>query len=108
MIAAVDTEGRCYMSILQVNSDSEVFCLFIQKLLAKLTSEDINWRANTVIQIDQASYHKSPYTRAYLQREEVKVLLMASYAYDASVCELFFAAVKRTNINPTYIKTGKR
>ena len=45
MIAAVDTEGRCYMSILQVNSDSEVFCLFIQKLLAKLTSEDINWKS---------------------------------------------------------------
>ena len=36
LIAAIDTLGNAYLSILQVNTDTGVFCLYMQKLIAKI------------------------------------------------------------------------
>ena len=44
MITALDTDGRCYLSLLQSTNDSESFILFLQEMTKKLEIEDSNWK----------------------------------------------------------------
>ena len=56
LIMAMSTDGRIYFSFTQVNTDSRVFCIFMTKLVEKLTAEEPDWRKNTVLLIDGAKY----------------------------------------------------
>ena len=42
-----------------------------------------------------------------LERLQVPISMMGPYSYDAAACELFFAAFKRADINPTKVPSGK-
>ena len=53
---AIDTAGKLYCALTQVNTDHHVFCLFMTKLAEKLTKEDRDWRASTLLLIDGARY----------------------------------------------------
>ena len=33
--------------------------------------------------------------------------MLGPYSYSVSACELWFAALKKTNLNPRLVKTGK-
>lgn len=56
MQLAICTSGKLYCSLYQVNTDSNMFCLFMSRLASTLTSEDKHWRDNTVLLIDGAKY----------------------------------------------------
>ena len=43
MIAAVDTQGRVYAALTQINTDSEVMVSFLSRLATVLKSEDAAW-----------------------------------------------------------------
>ena len=49
VFAGVSNHGRVYMAVSQVNTDSDTFCLFMQKLIAKLQTEDPNFRNKVVL-----------------------------------------------------------
>ncbi len=83
-------------------------CLFLSKLAGLLSQESKDWRSNTVLLLDGASYHKSESTRAAFEDLKVKVILSAPYSYSAAPVELFFAYFKKANINPTNAATGRR
>jgi hypothetical protein len=53
---AMSTDGKIYFSFTQVNTDARVFCIFMTKLVEKLTAEEPDWRKNTVLLIDGAKY----------------------------------------------------
>ena len=59
MIAAIDTEGRVYFTLTQVNTDSNVFTLFLKRLFDKLSQEDRLWKSKSIILYDGAKYHVS-------------------------------------------------
>ena len=59
IIAAMDTLGQVYFAVSQSNVDSEVFVAFILRLAAILDSEDPDWRSDTIVVLDNASYHHS-------------------------------------------------
>ena len=42
-----------------------------------------------------------------LERLRVPISMMGPYSYDASACELFFAAFKKADVNPSKIPLGK-
>ena len=71
-----------------------------------LTSEDNNWRSSTVILMDGAPYHKS--CKAIIQHLGLNVVLSAGYSFAAAPAELFFSMLKRTDMNPDHISTGKK
>ena len=108
MLTAVDTLGNVYFALTIVNTDEEVFKLLIAQLLNKLYDEDPNYRERVVLQIDGASYHKTPMIRTFLSHSGVDFILNAGYSYSASCCEYFFGAFKKVALNPTMMKTGKR
>ena len=58
--------------------------------------------------MDNASYHRSEETRAYIDRLGLKMMLSAPYAYAGSPVELFFAYFKQGYLNDRCESTGKK
>ena len=61
-----------------------------------------------MVLIDNAKYHSSRKTRAYFMHRGIRVMFTGPYSYSGSPVELYFAALKSTNLNPTMHATGKR
>jgi hypothetical protein len=57
VILGLDTLGNVYLSLAQVNSNSQMMELYFRALAAKLDQERSNWRRDTVIVVDGAKYH---------------------------------------------------
>ena len=108
MIAALDTSGKVYISLTQVNTDSEIMTSFLCRLATELNREDARWRQSTVLLLDGAKYHKSPETRQTLRMLGCNYVISAPYSYDAAPIELFFAYFKQVQVNPEQEKTGKK
>ena len=107
-IAAIDTEGEVYMSLSIVATDEDTFRLFVSKLAEKLDTERPGWKKDTVILLDNASYHGSKLTRKFFAYHGIQTMYTGPYSYSAVPVELFFAALKSKNLNPTMQQTGKR
>ena len=108
MHMAICTDGNLYCALTQVNTDARVFCLFISKLVAKLTKEDKEWRRNTMILIDGAKYQTCEESQKYMLALGMKVCITAPYSYSSSPIEYAFAHFKSVQLNPDHIKTGKK
>ena len=100
IIAAIDTVGNIYMSLTQVNTNTKVFLLYLTKLVAKLTTEDRNWRNKTILLLDGCSYHRSRGVREFIVKQRIRAVISSPYSYDGSPIELFFSLLKRTDLNP--------
>ena len=107
MIAAVDTDGRVYLSLTQQNTSSDIILMFMSRLANVLSQEDKDWRNETYWLLDNAAYHKSKEVRECLLKLGVKVILSGQYAYAAAPCELFFSYYKQEDQNPDRVKTSK-
>ena len=108
MISALDSRGQIYLSLLQSNSNVKVMEIYFQHLVRILDRERIDWRSDTVIMLDNASYHASKSALSVFARLEIPILFTGPYSYAASPIELFFAAFKSRDINPRKIPTGKK
>ena len=107
-VAALDTNGKVYLSLAQRNSDTDSFCLFMTRLAKVLDGEDKNWRDNSVIQLDGARYHTNSETKEVLMRLGLPIIFAGPYGYDAAAAESLFAAMKSTELNPLDLSTGIR
>ena len=58
--------------------------------------------------LDGAQYHLSAEIKNHLGVLEFPVIFTGPRSYDAAPCELLFAQLKSTDINPSDLKTGKR
>ena len=67
LIAAIDTEGRVYAAITQINTTSEIMVSFLSRLATILKAEDPSWAKSTVLVLDGAKYHTSSETRKILR-----------------------------------------
>ena len=106
LIAALDTEGDVYLSVTQVNTDSDVMRLYLSRLAMQLDFERPDWRKSTVFMLDNASYHKK--ILGHLKELKIQVIFTGPYSYDAAPCELLFAQLKTNNLNPSGLQTGKK
>ena len=62
LIAALDTMGNIYLTLTQANSNNKTMEIYFYHLVAKLDRERPNWRDDTVLLLDGASYHRSAST----------------------------------------------
>ena len=74
LIAGIDTEGHLYLSLVQANTNNDVMRAFLQWLARRLDSERKNWRSNTIIQLDGASYHLCKETKGTLEQLGMSVI----------------------------------
>ena len=79
VFAAIDTEGRVYLSLTQCINNHEVFCLYMQKLVAKLAKDRPNFKNDTVFQLDGASMHRSIESRNFMTNLGINVFFTAPY-----------------------------
>ena len=77
LIAAVSTDGEVYASVVQCNTDTDVYMMFLSRLASVLTQEQPSWRDNTVFVMDGAPYHKS--SRDIFKHLGMKVAISAPY-----------------------------
>ena len=108
VIAAVDNFGGLYCSVAQANSDQDLFCLFLSHLVAKLSSEDPAWRSNTILLLDNASWHHTEMVLNQLQLQGIDHIFLGPYGFKSAPIETFFTALKRTQMNPHHLATGKK
>jgi hypothetical protein len=107
MLTAVDRLGNIYLCLSQSNSNKSTIGLFMEKLVLKLDQQNAHWRNSTVVCWDGASYHKARSTYDMLERLRVPIMMAGPYSYDAHACELFFAAFKKDDVNPSKVPLGK-
>ena len=59
MIAALDSSGEMYVTLMQSITNSGTMELFMTHFIKQLEEEDKYWRKNTIFIADGASYHTS-------------------------------------------------
>ena len=59
MILALDSNGGIYLSLLQSNSNSEMFELFFTHFIHMMERKRPGWRKDHIILLDGAGYHNS-------------------------------------------------
>ena len=91
MVVALGSDGDCYFSFTQVNTDANVMLLFFSQLAAILQEKDDGWREKTVFLIDGASYHKESKLRDQLLKMGIQVVISAPYSFQCAPIELLFA-----------------
>ena len=100
LIAAVDTHGQKYLSLLQANSNSDIMRIYLENLVEILDIENKSWRKTNVVFWDNASYHSSRSTREVLKRLQIPIMYLGPYGYFQAPCELFFGQLKSQQLNP--------
>ena len=108
MITALDTEGRIWFSLSHANTDSNTMMVFLHYLMKALDNETPDWRDNTLLLWDNASYHRSHETKTIVQKMGLKIIYSGPYGYSASPIELLFGSLKVGEINLEDVPTGKR
>ena len=68
---------------------------------------DKHWQRSHVVLLDGASWHMSNDTSWTLTRLKIPHIISGPYSYDAAPIELYFAAIKRGNMNPDNLPTSK-
>ena len=96
-----------YYSLLQANSSDETLKLFFYHLVEHLDGERPEWRKDTVLQLDGASYHTSDTTQALLKRLNVPTIISGPYQYKGAAVEMLWAHLKRGDLNPEGEKLSK-
>ena len=99
IIAAVSSRGEFFYTLNLGHTDSRTFFNFILKLTAVLTKQDVNWREDTVIMLDNAAYHRSRENSERYQSLKVPLLFLGPYHYRMAPVELMFAYIKNRNLN---------
>ena len=108
MIAAVDTDGRCWFSLSHANTDSNMIALFLHNFTKILDQETPGWQEDSIIFWDNAAYHSSDETKATVAQLGLKVIFSGPYSYSAAPIELLFGGMKIGEINPDGQATGKK
>ena len=79
MIAGTDNFGNLYYALLQANSNADTLRLFFYRLVEILDKENNNWRENTIIQVDGASWHTNNETQALLKFLNIPTMITGPY-----------------------------
>jgi hypothetical protein len=108
VLAAIDTQGSVYMALTMSHTDSDVLCLFLKRLFAKIELERPDFRQNTILLIDGAPYHRGDETHNYLCNLGVATVMGGPYGYQAAPIESFFALLKNSDLNPELLSCGKK
>jgi len=108
LLTALDTEGKVYFAMTHANTDSDVMLVFLRYLMRKLDIESPGWEEETVFLFDGARYHTSAEMRGYFRKMQLSVIFSGPYSYAAAPIELLFGALKRGELNPRRVSTGKR
>ena len=67
-----------------------------------------NWRKDSVMLMDNASWHKTDTVIQTMKDLEVPLIFSAQYSYSAAPIELMFSSLKKGTLLPFREQTGKK
>ena len=82
--------------------------LFFRHLVRQLDLESPGWQEDSIILLDNATYHTSAETRELFKKMALPVMFTAPYSYDAAPIEKLWSSLKLKELNPEREPTGKR
>ena len=83
MIVGLDTRGHLYLILHQQNTNNKIIEIFMYSLVKKLDEERPQWRSNTVVMLDNASYHSSSASLKIFEKLAVPILFTGPHSYSA-------------------------
>ena len=108
LLLVVDSLGQSYVTLTQANSNSAIMELFLREYVKKLDRQRPDWRENSILLVDGASYHKSTATCQVMSDLRIPVMFLAPYSYNTAPCELWFAWFKSQDVNPRRVSVSAR
>ena len=100
MIAAILSTGELWYSANFGKTNSHTFGYFLLKLCAHLDGEDVHWRKNTVIMLDNATYHRCHSVQQLMESLRLPVLYLGPYHFKMAPIEMIFNLIKGHDLNP--------
>ena len=82
--------------------------LFMNYFFKELDKVSADWRNESIIQLDGASYHKSDEIMSFFRAQNAPICISAPYSYQAAPAECWFAYFKNEDLNPERLPLGKR
>ena len=86
LIAALDTDGKVWFSLLHANTDSDVMMMYLNCLFRQLEAEIPDWKETSVLLLDNAKYHTSEECIKFLRMNGVSTIYSGPYSYSESEC----------------------
>ena len=108
LILALDTDGRIWFALTQVNTDADVMTLFLRYLARQFDQETPGWEETSHILLDNAAWHSSDEMKLRLSKMKLPIIYSGPYSYTTAPCESVFAAIKFGDLNPERLPTGKK
>ena len=87
-MVGIDNYGEIYYSLLQANSNNTTMGLVLTYLASILTAQRKNWREDTIVLLDGASWHTSGETQETLKRLNMPAIISGPYGYDGAPVSL--------------------
>ena len=100
IIAGVSNLGDFMYTVNSGKTETDTFFLFLMKVMRQLSVENINWRDETIIMLDNAAYHRSQINLERFKKYKVPVLFLGPYHFKLAPMELMFSYIKNRNLNP--------
>ncbi len=69
-----------------------------------MDSEDLDWRKNSVILVDNASIHRSLEALTHQEEFGLNIMFLAPYSFQMAAVEKLFSVMKRRDLNPLVIR----
>ena len=89
LLLAVSNRGRFFMQLIQGSAITPIFASYL------LALRRYNGEGKLVIQLDNASFHKTSLTLAAASLEDITVSFLPAYFPEGNCVEMFFAKIKR-------------
>ena len=81
-------------------TNAHTFGFFLIKLIEHLDSEDVMWRKNTLIMIENAGYHRGEQTRNLIEDLKIPIMYLGPYHFKMAPIEIIFNFIKMHDLNP--------
>ena len=82
--------------------------VYFHHLAAKLDALNPDWRRTSLILLDNAPYHQSAQTLKVFKNLKLPIMFLGPNSYSTAPCELVFAQLKATDLNPEHLPLGKK
>ena len=108
IIAALTSTGDFIYSVNCGKTNGHTFGFFLMKLCQQFDSEDLNWRKNTILMLDNAGYHRGVIARDIMEKLHLPVLYLGPYHFRMALVEMAFNFIKNHDLNPLVSKVRSR
>ena len=82
--------------------------VFMRYLVRKLDEDTPGWEEDSIILLDNATYHRGEEIKKYFRKMQIPIMYSAPYSFSTAPIETLFANLKFGELNKNNVSTGKK